>query len=190
MFAAAGLRPYVRVTPFSQPPGLDAHLAAVGMERLDDTRVMVLADPDGVGAKGDDSTIEAVEAGVFAEWIGRQRGSNAAERRAHADRLANAPVPPVAVLRRDAMGAVVACGQMTSEGTITGLYDVFTAPRARGEGHAEAVCQHLLRAAVERGAQVAYLQVDAANTAARRLYARMGFVDAYAYHYRSPRRAT
>ena len=43
LFAAAGLRPYVRITPFSEPRGLDRHLAALGMERIDDTRVMVVA---------------------------------------------------------------------------------------------------------------------------------------------------
>src|SRR5947208_14312285 len=31
LFAAAGLRPYVRITPFSQPAGLDIHLAERGM---------------------------------------------------------------------------------------------------------------------------------------------------------------
>jgi ribosomal protein S18 acetylase RimI-like enzyme len=33
---------------------------------------------------------------------------------------------------------------------------------------------------------VAYLQVDAANDPARAVYRRLGFVDAYPYHYRSP----
>src|SRR6185436_9700071 len=41
VYAAARLQPYVRITPFSQPAGLDEALAARGMERLDDTRVMV-----------------------------------------------------------------------------------------------------------------------------------------------------
>ena len=41
VFAEAGLQPYFRITPFSQPAGLDELLAARGMERIDDTRVMV-----------------------------------------------------------------------------------------------------------------------------------------------------
>ena len=46
LFAAAGLRPYLRITPFSQPADLDRHLADLGMVRIDDTRVMVLASLD------------------------------------------------------------------------------------------------------------------------------------------------
>ena len=69
---------------------------------------------------------------------------------------------------------------------MAGLYDVFTAEHARGGGHAEQLCRHLLALALLRGATVAYLQVDAANEPARRLYRRLGFVDGYAYHYRTP----
>jgi len=57
---------------------------------------------------------------------------------------------------------------------------------ARGRGHAERICRHLLAAAVARGATVGYLQVDAANEPARRIYRRIGFADGYSYHYRTP----
>jgi predicted GNAT family acetyltransferase len=40
--------------------------------------------------------------------------------------------------------------------------------------------------AARSGAVMGYLQVDAANVVARRLYRRLGFVDAYSYHYRTP----
>ena len=186
VFAAAGLHPFVRITPFSQPAGLDDHLDALGMARFDDTRVMVLRDPGVLVAASHDAAVEPVDVPAFAEWIGAQRGSSAGERRAHADRLEQAPVRPVPVIRRDATGTVVAGGQLTMEGSVAALYDVGTAEAARGRGHGEALCRHLVRRAVDRGAEVAYLQVDAANAPARRLYARLGFVDAYAYHYRSP----
>lgn len=65
-----------------------------------------------------------------------------------------------------------------------GLYDVFTSPAARSAGLATSLCQHLLAASAAHGAQVAYLQVEGTNAAARRIYERLGFRVAYTYHYR------
>ncbi|MEO8836863.1 MAG: GNAT family N-acetyltransferase [Caldimonas sp.] len=191
LYAAANLRPYVRITPFSQPPGLDAHLERLGMSRLDDTRVMVLAALSSPRQSPAESSpnfvrIDVVSATRFVDWIGVERGSSAAARTAHFDRVASAPVPHHAVLAHDGAGRAVAGGQVVIENGVAGLYDVRTAEAARGRGHAERVCRHLLAFAAERGATVGYLQVDAANEAARRIYRRLGFVDAYAYHYRSP----
>jgi len=87
-------------------------------------------------------------------------------------------------LRAD--GMTIACGQFALEGDLVGLYDIVTAPSHRRRGYATRVCAYLLAAASERGARCAYLQVDAQNTAARSLYRRLGFVDGYSYHYRSP----
>jgi predicted GNAT family acetyltransferase len=64
-----------------------------------------------------------------------------------------------------------------------------SSPRpARGQGLATALCLHLLNAGVRAGRRHAYLQVDSDNTAARAVYHRLGFADAYAYHYRTPTR--
>ncbi len=189
LFAEAGLRPYVRITPFSEPQGLDRHLAGLGMIEIDDTRVMAIASldaftgDDGASAVG---SIEAVDAATFADWVGIARGSTPAERSAHADRLGRPAVPRHGVLARDARGEVAAAGQVVIEGRVAGLYDVITAEAGRGRGHAERVCRHLLAFAARRGAAVGYLQVDAANEVARRLYRRLGFADGYSYHYRTP----
>jgi ribosomal protein S18 acetylase RimI-like enzyme len=189
LFAAAGLPAFVRITPFSEPAGLDAHLAARGMERVDDTRVMVVALDALVAADAAvpcTVTIETADAAVFAEWIGLARGSSPTERCAHADRIAGAPVPRHNVFARAWDGEVVACAQVVIEGDVAGLYDVFTPESARGRGHAQHLCRHLLGEAAKAGARVGYLQVDAANDVARRIYRRLGFVDGYAYHYRMP----
>jgi ribosomal protein S18 acetylase RimI-like enzyme len=190
LFAAAGLHPYVRITPFSQPAGLDRHLADLGMARIDDTRVMVLASLDALTAEGaeafDVRPIEATDPETFADWVGRARGSSAGERSAHAERIGKPAVPHHAVLAKDERGDVVAAGLAVVEGDVAGLYDVFTAEAARGRGHAERVCRHLLAYAATQGATVGYLQVDAANEVARRIYRRLGFADGYSYHYRTP----
>jgi GNAT superfamily N-acetyltransferase len=80
---------------------------------------------------------------------------------------------------------VQACGQFARDADLVGLYDIFTAPAARGRGVARALCARLLQLALDEGARTAYLQVDAANAPARKVYTRLGFQDAYSYRYRS-----
>ena len=62
---------------------------------------------------------------------------------------------------------------------------MFTAPAVRGRGLSRRLCALLLAQAREQGARIAYLQVDADNHAARAVYHRLGFADAFAYHYRA-----
>jgi ribosomal protein S18 acetylase RimI-like enzyme len=184
------LPPIVRITPFAQPPRLDEYLAQLGMTRFDDSMVMVLptldaiADTDTLAEEG--ATLETVDARSFAEWVGAARGSSAREVEAHADRIANAAVSHHAIAVRDRDGIVVCGGQVAVEGSLAGLYDVFTVGEARGRGLADRLCRHLLDHARRLGANAGYLQVDAGNGGARRLYRRLGFRDAYPYHYRTP----
>jgi GNAT superfamily N-acetyltransferase len=191
VYAEARLQPYVRITPFSQPAGLDEALAARGMERLDDTRVMVVALQAGSPALAEGDThgavvLQDVAGDAFAEWIGLQRGSSPEARAAHAERIRHSPVRHRALAMIDAEGRTVAGGQVVVEGDLAGLYDVFSVEAVRGRGLAGALCRRLLRLAAAGGARDAYLQVDASNAPARRVYERLGFADAYAYHYRSP----
>ena len=189
IFETAGLHPYIRITPFSQPDGLDAQLAARGMVSIDETRVMVLASLNALERPVRPEPplrIATVGPDDFAAWIGKERGSTAAERQAHADRIARSPVPHHGVLAFDDRGETIGSGQAVVEGDLVGLYDVFTNERHRGFGVAENVCRHLLEAAATAGARAAYLQVDAANDPARSIYRRLGFVDGYSYHYRTP----
>ena len=188
LYQRAGLRPFIRITPFSEPEGLDGRLAELGMERIDDTRVMVASiDPGSAGVSWPDGhACMPCDAASFTEWIGTGRGSTPGEREAHRQRVEDAPVPHRACWVRDGDGARLAGGQVAIEDDLAGLYDVFTVPEARGRGLAGALCRHLLHLAAEEGAKTAYLQVDAENETARRVYRKLGFVDAYAYHYRSP----
>ena len=119
--------------------------------------------------------------------MGALRGSPPEQRRAHAERLASSPVRYEGhALRRLADGEVLACGQFAREAELVGLYDVFTRDSARGRGLAGLLCSRLLALAAQQGAQVAYLQTEATNDAARRVYRRLGFADQYSYHYRQP----
>lgn len=191
VYAAAGLRPCIRVTPFSEPTGLDERLDERGMERIDDTRVMIAPLPLSTGNASAAARLqpslrfEPTDAATYAEWIGTERASSPEERSAHAHRLQSAPVPHRALRVVDAAGSAIAGGQVAIEGDLAGLYDVLTTPTARGRGIGEALCRELLNGSGP-AARYAYLQVDATNEVARRLYRRLGFEDAYAYHYRSP----
>lgn len=184
-YVEAALPMIVRVTPFSEPAALDEVLAAAGLRRFDDTRVMVLPDLQALDdAPPAPITLQAVSGDGYAEAIGQLRDSPAAQRTAHAERLRHAPVPYRGFLvRRD--GETLVCGQYVAEADMVGLYDVFTAPAARGQGLAGALCHALLRRARDEGARRAYLQVEGDNHAARAVYRRLGFADAYAYHYRT-----
>ncbi len=186
-YAQAALPMIVRITPFSEPTQLDETLAGMGLRRFDDTRVMVLPSLRSLGESSalDEATFRPVAGPDFAEAIGALRGSPALQREAHAERLRNSPVPYRGfIVKRD--GETLACGQYVVEADMVGLYDVFTAPAARGRGVARALCSALLlRARDEEGARCAYLQVESDNLAARAVYHRLGFVDAYAYHYRT-----
>lgn len=186
VFDAAGLPMVARLTPFSRPQGLDGTLAALGWHRQDDTRVMVapqcpaVAEPLPAGLSW-----QPLGAQAYADAVGALRGSSPAQRAAHAQRLALSPVPYLGWALQAGDGQVLACGQSAAEADLVGLYDVFTHPQARGRGLSRLLCGRLLAQARAAGARVAYLQVDADNHAARAVYRRLGFADAYAYHYRS-----
>jgi GNAT superfamily N-acetyltransferase len=182
-YGDAGLPLILRITPFTAPAGLDETVDALGWRRFDDTRVMVCRDtaPEPV------LTLQprSVAATEYAELVGRLRGTPPAQRAAHAQRLRHSPVAYQGFVVEQG-GALLACGQYAREADLVGLYDVFTAPAARGQGLARELCRWMLRQAVNEGACHAYLQVDADNAPARAVYHRLGFSDAYAYHYRTP----
>jgi GNAT superfamily N-acetyltransferase len=186
VFRAAGLQMVVRITPFSQPAGLDETLAGLGLQAFDDTQVLAGDLPTmSLAARIPlDSRLEPAAAADYAQVVGRLRGSPPMQQQAHAERLALSPVPYRGwILRRG--DEVLACGQYAREGEFVGLYDIFTAPAARNQGLSQALCAELLRRAAAEGARTAYLQVDAANTPALAVYRKLGFAPGYSYHYRS-----
>ena len=186
VFREAGLPMVVRLTRFSQPAGLEAELSAREYTLLDDTRVMVCAAlPTAAPPPPPGTRWEALGPSAYAQEVGALRGSPDGQRRAHAERLALSPVPYQGfAIRSNDDGRVLACGQFAIEADLVGLYDVFTREDMRGQGLARQLCQRLLSLAASQGATVGYLQVEADNAPARRVYAGLGFADGYEYHYR------
>lgn len=181
LYEARGLPILFRVTPFSEPAGLDAALAQRGYVRFDDTAVE--SAPIGASAQAPPG-VEALELPAWVEAIGELRGSPAAHRAAHLARLQGMPLAMRALVLRDA-GRIVATGLAMAEDDCAGLFDVVTDERRRREGHARTVVRGLLAAAREMGARHAYLQVTIDNEPARRLYREFGFEERYLYWYRA-----
>lgn len=186
VFSEAGLPMVLRITRFTQPAGLDAQLAELGFTLLDDTRVMVQPQLSATAptALPAGTHWAALDATAYAEAVGELRGSPPAQRDAHAQRLSLSPVPYQGFAIRGDDGRVLACGQFAREAELVGLYDVFTHAEERGRGLARLLCERLLWLAAQEGARVGYLQVESDNASARQIYGRLGFADAYAYHYR------
>lgn len=186
IYREAGLPMVVRITPYSQPPELDDTLERQGWTRFDETCVMVLPriDTASAVASGPDGHAVELPETAFAELIGTWRGSPAHHRAAHVERLRCSPVRYHGyALEVD--GVPVACGQYAREGVLVGLYDIHTAPEARGRGHATTLCSSLLQHAAADGARIGYLQVDAHNAPALAVYRKLGFAEGYRYHYRA-----
>jgi ribosomal protein S18 acetylase RimI-like enzyme len=83
---------------------------------------------------------------------------------------------------------LIASGVARTCGTHVGLFNIYTAPLHRGQGCGKAITHALLAWAQNQGATAAFLQVEADNADAIRLYERFGFGAVYSYHYRRTNR--
>lgn len=83
---------------------------------------------------------------------------------------------------------VVAVGRAVADTGWAGVFGMATLPEARGKGAGRAVLAALARWAGAHGADRMYLQVEHANVPACQLYARAGFREVSAYHYRASSR--
>ena len=177
-YASRDTRPRVQVSPAEERAGLDAELDRRGWSRDGPTDVLV-ADVDAVLAHaqpGAVALLERPDPGWVAAWAACEERPDAEE---HA-RVVLARIEPAAAYARAADDLGV--GLAVCERGWAGLFCVATG--ARGRGIAGHVVHGLARWAAGRGATGLYLQVEAGNAAAQRLWARTGFRRAYGYHYR------
>lgn len=86
-----------------------------------------------------------------------------------------------AVIMRD--GQACAYGYSTLQGNILNLNDLWVRPDLRGQGIGAQLIHGLMRRGREDGAAIASITVNESNAGARRLYARLGFVQRYRYSY-------
>lgn len=181
-----------QLAPVTAPSGLDARLAARGyvveaptlVQTADASRVVAATASAGGGWE---VTLADAACDAWLEAYRAVQGGGAASRRVEAyGRLLGRLGPPcVTALGRSPDGRAVASGFAVLERGWAGVFAMGTHPSARRRGAARALLHALARRVLERGAASLYLQVEADNAAALRLYGEAGFTSLYGYHYRS-----
>lgn len=160
------------------PRDLPKHLAAAGYRPGKETLVMTGPLPLGgdpqVGVLADpDERFADVFAGASSDPLDAQERLEA---------LARTPLPRGFALA-EADAAPAAIGAFAVEAPWVGIFAMRTLPAFRRRGLARTVLDSLLTRASALGARRAWLQVEAENAGARRLYEIAGFEEAYRYRY-------
>jgi GNAT superfamily N-acetyltransferase len=181
-YARHGLPCVFRLTPFSQPTGLDAALGTAGFTAAEETRVMTLALADAGGFAASE-VLRELDAAGFGAVNADLHELDATRRAAEGDRITRSPLAGIYLAAFDG-DSPVACGSLVVDGDLAGVFGMVTRPALRGRGLATRIVAALLERARDAGVRTAYLQVDAANAPARRAYSKFGFADRYAYWYR------
>lgn len=182
LYARHDLPPVFRLSPLA-PPEADRELDAAGYAFFDPSLVMVadLAEP---GASADVEIAEAPPA-AWLDGFAAANGIAAVQRPIH-DLMVSSIIMPAAFATLRKNGKPVGFGLAVCERGAVGLFDIVIAPSERGRGMGRALTRALMQWGHSTGARSAYLQVREQNPAARRLYAALGFREAYRYHYRVP----
>ncbi len=182
-FDAYGRRLTFRMSPLGGEQ-LEAELKARGWTAYSESLVMAMKLTDAAVADVLDQ-VPLRDVGSFVTAALKIRGADPSIRPGLSEVIGSIE-PEVALFVPQADGRPVATGICVHDSELAGLFEIATDPAARGQGHARALVLSALKWARARGASVAWLQVEADNTPAIRLYESLGFAEAYRYHYRSP----
>ncbi|MFC2105964.1 GNAT family N-acetyltransferase [Candidatus Bipolaricaulota bacterium] len=172
-----------RVTPTSKPNGLDAHLEQRGYEIID--RTLIMAGSLNLQAEESIST-SVIRSASLLEWLDAY------------DRLRAPAVEQLALLRGIVTkiptslcpvlgfqrGNLVGYGLGVLDSELIGILGLYVAPAVRRSGVGETMLLTILQWARMRGAKQGYLQVEADNAPAIKLYRGIGWSESYPYWYR------
>jgi ribosomal protein S18 acetylase RimI-like enzyme len=177
-YAAHGLPPQFRLSPWAEPQGLAEALAALGFAPSEETLVMT-AGREAVARRlaGIEPAAEAVA--VDEAWMSLfLHGADPRLGRLRALTVRRGEGARFAEVRLD--GAPRAVGAAGALGDWTGIHGMRTDPGWRRHGLALRVLARLIGSATT---PKLFLQVEAANGPARALYARLGFLETWTYAY-------
>ncbi|TYP73993.1 GNAT family N-acetyltransferase [Paenibacillus methanolicus] len=177
-----GLRPVFKLTA-SAPDGLDRLLSDRGYEQVDMTSVQTL---ELIRLREPMPAECRIETHPSDSWVAdfcRLTGTSA-HHQAIMTRMLGKIRTGTGFITFHAEGKAVACGFGVIERGYIGLYDIVTDPAYRNRGFAEQMILHLLHWGKKEGARFGYLAVVLNNAPALRLYAKLGYREAYRYWYR------
>lgn len=177
---------FFKLTAASRPAELDSILETKGYERQAETSVQTL-DLSSSTAQADPRVV--IHRAFSEGWLGdfaRLSGLDKKHMKAARGILGGIFLPAdFAALQQD--GRTLAVGLGVLDGEYYVIQDVVTDPEARGGGLGTSLLHTLLHRAQQSGTKQACLQVMVENEAARGLYAKLGFREAYRYWYRHRR---
>lgn len=180
-FARHGLPPIFRLVQGSVSGDTLALLQAHGYQLADPSRVLVRA------LGGNDAAMPPpLQLPTASDWLQTfvaVSGKPLQGQDTHLQMLQSIAAPCCWAVSTGADGQPQACALgVLAQGQL-GLFDIATHASQRRQGLAQALVQQLLGWGARQGAQRAYLQVLAHNTAATALYEKLGFVLGYRYVY-------
>jgi len=185
--AAQRFRAYGRPLVFRQsplaPPQLDAYFDAHGWRRFDETRVM-MADIRHLDLDDGLDHLPIREIGRYVDAAILVHDRDPALRPGLTEVLSSIrPESGFFIIEEPETGPV-ATALCVHDNDMAGVFELATRTGRRREGYGRQVVVTALRWARIRGAERAWLQVEADNRAAVALYEGFGFQDIYRYDYR------
>ncbi|CAH1668086.1 GNAT family N-acetyltransferase [Chelatococcus asaccharovorans] len=188
LYGRHGLPAIFRLSPLA-PPEVDRQLDDAGYRYFDPSLVL---QTDLVGGTwiarhgcGDGVAIDERPSDAWLAGFAAANGVASAQRQTH-DSIIGSIAMPAAFATLHDHGEPIGFGLAVYERAAVGLFDIVVAPAHRGRGFGQRLVAALMAWGKNRGADRAYLQVRAENVGAQRLYDRLGFREAYRYHYRVP----
>ncbi|MCA3261392.1 MAG: GNAT family N-acetyltransferase [Telmatospirillum sp.] len=180
-YRARTLPTIFRLSPLADP-AIDRALEARGYAHIDPSLVMI-ARPG--RHRHDPQAVDAADpwTGWFDAFVAATEAAPATAAKLTA--LLRCVAPPALFVRMpDAEKRPAAFAMAVAEDGYVGIFEVLSAAHARRQGFGHRTVAHAMAWGFARDAHTAYLQVAADNAPAIALYAALGFVPLYGYHYR------
>jgi GNAT superfamily N-acetyltransferase len=172
-----------RITSCSSPENLDPFLQNRGYIKVDRTSVLSLNLNDHNIQATQLGNLQPMDLDLWLRIFCNFRGDSLDDHQIHKNILNAMPNPKICA-SLEYEDQFVACGVGSLINGYFGLFDLFTDPSQRKKGFGTSLVLELLNWSIERGANLAYLQVVEKNKVARNLYKQLGFSETYTYWYR------